>query len=63
VLRATTQSAADLLGVGDDTGTLAPGKRADVVAVAGDPLDLASLRDNIRAVYKDGRLVRGTVGA
>jgi imidazolonepropionase-like amidohydrolase len=63
VLAATTRSAADLLGIGDDTGTLSLGKRADVVAVAGDPLDLDSLRANIRAVYQDGRLVRGAVGA
>jgi imidazolonepropionase-like amidohydrolase len=32
--------------------------RADIVAVAGDPLDLANLKANIRAVYKDGRRVR-----
>src|ERR1035441_10634657 len=63
VLVATTRSAADRLGIGDDTGTLSLGKRADVVAVAGDPLDLDSLRANIRAVYQDGRLVRGAVGA
>jgi hypothetical protein len=30
-----------------------------VVVVAGDPFDLAALRQNIRAVYKDGRAVRG----
>ncbi len=42
-------------------GELSPGKRADIVAVAGDPLDLANLKENIRAVYKDGRQVRGTL--
>jgi imidazolonepropionase-like amidohydrolase len=61
VLVAATRSAADLLGVGDDTGTLRAGLRADLVAVAGDPLDLGRLRENIRAVYQDGRLVRGGV--
>jgi imidazolonepropionase-like amidohydrolase len=59
VLVASTRSAAELLGMQDETGTLDPGKRADIVAVAGDPLDLPGLKDNIRAVYKDGRLVRG----
>jgi imidazolonepropionase-like amidohydrolase len=59
VLVATTSSAAQLLGLADQTGSLTPGKRADVVAVAGDPFDLAALRQNIRAVYKDGRPVRG----
>ncbi len=60
VLVAATRSAADLLGPRDEAGELSPGKRADIVAVAGDPLDLANLKENIRAVYKDGRQVRGT---
>ncbi len=59
VLAATTHSAAQLLGLADQTGTITPGKRADLVVVAGDPFDLAALRQNIRAVYKDGRAVRG----
>ncbi|HEX8005168.1 MAG TPA: amidohydrolase family protein [Trebonia sp.] len=61
VLAATTSSAAELLGLGDQAGSLSPGKRADVVVVAGDPFDLAGLRQNIRAVYKDGQLVRASV--
>ena len=44
---------------GAGIGTLTPGKRADIVVVAGDPFDLANLKANIRAVYADGRLVRG----
>lgn len=59
VLAATTSSAAQLLGVADDTGTIMAGKRADIVAVAGDPLELASLKQNIRAVWQGGELVRG----
>jgi imidazolonepropionase-like amidohydrolase len=58
VLVATTSSAAELLTMAGETGSLTPGKRADVVVVAGDPLDFASLKANIRAVYKDGRAVR-----
>jgi imidazolonepropionase-like amidohydrolase len=59
VLAATTSSAAELLGLAGEAGSLTPGKRADVVAVAGDPFDFASFKANIRAVYKDGHLVRG----
>jgi imidazolonepropionase-like amidohydrolase len=59
VLVASTSSAAELLGIADQTGTLSPGKRADLVAVEGDPFDLASLKSAIRLVYKDGRAVRG----
>ena len=59
VLTATTSSAADLLQVADETGTIMPGKRADIVVVTGDPFDLPSLKQNVRAVYRDGTQVRG----
>jgi imidazolonepropionase-like amidohydrolase len=59
VLTATTSSAAELLQVADETGTIMPGKRADIIILAGDPLDLANLKSNIRAVYVGGRRVRG----
>lgn len=53
-LAATTRSAAELMGLGADLGTLAPGKLADVVAVAGDPFDLAGLGDRVEQVWKAG---------
>ncbi len=53
-LVATTRTAADLLGVSDQLGTLEPGKRADLVVVDGDPLDLDKLPDRISQVWKDG---------
>jgi imidazolonepropionase-like amidohydrolase len=53
-LVAATSSAADLLGVSDELGTIAPGKRADLVVVDGDPLELSSLPDRIDQVWKDG---------
>jgi len=58
-LVATTRTAAELLGVADELGTLEPGKRADVVAIDGDALDLDGLGSRIRAVWKDGRQVVG----
>ncbi|HEY4348631.1 MAG TPA: amidohydrolase family protein, partial [Gaiellaceae bacterium] len=56
-LVAATSSAAELLGIGDSAGTIEPGKRADLVVVEGDPLDVVGLRDRIAAVYQDGALV------
>ena len=57
-LVATTRSAAELMGLEAELGTLEAGKRADLVLVEGDALDVASLADRISAVYKDGeRLV------
>ncbi|MGH2357787.1 MAG: amidohydrolase family protein [Candidatus Limnocylindria bacterium] len=60
---ATTSSAAELLGLDAELGTLEPGKRADLVVVDGDPLDVATLADRVDAVYMDGRQVAGPMPA
>ena len=55
VLAMATTEAAEALGVGGDTGRLAPGYRADLLVVEGDPLaDLAALRE-VRLVVAGGR--------
>jgi imidazolonepropionase-like amidohydrolase len=54
VLAATTSSAAELMGLGDELGRLAPGYRADVVVVDGDAFDLPALAGNVREVWQDG---------
>jgi imidazolonepropionase-like amidohydrolase len=59
VLLATTRTAAELMGLERELGTIEPGKRADVVAVAGDAFDFSDLTDRIERVYQDGRLVAG----
>jgi imidazolonepropionase-like amidohydrolase len=59
VLVATTKTAAELMGLRGELGTLEPGKRADLVVVAGDPLDFTDLSSRIERVYQDGRLVVG----
>jgi imidazolonepropionase-like amidohydrolase len=51
---ATTRSAAELMGLEGELGTLEPGKRADLVVIDGDPLDVATLAERIEAVYRDG---------
>ena len=56
-LVATTRSAAELMGLEEELGTLEPGKRADLVVVDGDPLDVATLDQRIEAVYQDGERV------
>ena len=57
VLIAATSSAADLLGVADERGTLEPGKVADFVVVDGDPFELGSLAEHIESVYLGGERV------
>lgn len=54
-IEATTRSAAELMGLQDELGTLEAGKRADLVVVDGDPLDVATLADRVVEVYKDGK--------
>lgn len=56
-LVAATSGAAQLLGLADSIGTIEEGKRADLVVVEGDPLDIRGVRGRIEAVYQDGRLV------
>jgi imidazolonepropionase-like amidohydrolase len=57
VLAACTSSAAELMGYGETLGRLAPGYRADLVVVEGDPFDLADLPNTVREVWQDGRRV------
>jgi imidazolonepropionase-like amidohydrolase len=60
---AGTATAADVCGLGDQVGTLEPGKRADLVVAAGNPLDdIKLLADaaNITLVVQDGRIVKHT---
>jgi len=56
-LRAGTMNAADLLGV-PDRGELAAGKLADIVAVAGDPLEDIRATEKVVFVMKGGRVYR-----
>ncbi|MEV7007042.1 amidohydrolase family protein [Streptosporangium sp. NPDC051022] len=56
-LVAATSSAAELLGLDDQLGTVTAGKRADLVVVDGDPYDFAALKGAIESVYMDGGLV------
>jgi imidazolonepropionase-like amidohydrolase len=58
IIRAVTVNAADMLGWQDRVGAVEPGKFADLVAVAGDPVaDIAEL-ERIRFVMKDGQVIR-----
>jgi len=57
-IQAATSSAADLLGRSDQIGSIEPGKFADVIAVAGDPLKDVSLLENVQFVMKDGKVYK-----
>jgi imidazolonepropionase-like amidohydrolase len=54
-----TRSAADLLGAADSVGSIQPGRYADVIAVAGDPLaDITELQ-RLVFVMKGGVVYKG----
>jgi imidazolonepropionase-like amidohydrolase len=57
-LRSATLTGAELLGVQDRLGRVAPGFLADLVAVEGDPTtNIGALISGVRWVMKDGRVV------
>jgi imidazolonepropionase-like amidohydrolase len=57
-LATATTNAADLLGMKQSLGAVAPGYYADIVAVSGDPLsDIHVVIDSVRWVMKGGNVV------
>lgn len=62
-IRTATASAAALIGVEDRLGTVAAGKLADVIAVAGNPLDDLRRLERVAFVMKDGTVYKQAAGA
>jgi imidazolonepropionase-like amidohydrolase len=57
-----TQIAAEVIGLGEELGTIEEGKLADLIVVEGDPLEDIGLllsSEAIRLVMKGGKLVKG----
>ncbi len=57
-LKAATVNAADLLGLSSEVGTIEPGKSADIIAVAGDPLTDVKVLKNVAFVMARGEVVK-----
>jgi len=58
IIRAVTTNAAEMLGWEDRVGAVEPGKFADLVAVAGDPIADISQLGQVRFVMKGGQVVK-----
>jgi len=57
-LRSGTSNDADLLGIAQAVGTLEKGKRADIVAMPGDPTADITATERVSFVMKDGKIIR-----
>lgn len=58
---ATTKTAAECMGIGDEIGTVEPGKVADLILVSENPLERIHVVEderNIRFVMKDGKIIK-----
>lgn len=56
-LQAATRVNAELLGLGDELGTIEPGRLADMIAVAGDPLTDMGTLERVSFVMLGGRII------
>ena len=56
-LSAATRVNAEILGLADRTGTVEPGKAADLVVVSGNPLASMRALDRVHLVIAEGRLI------
>jgi imidazolonepropionase-like amidohydrolase len=61
-LLAGTRWGAEACRIDKDVGTLQPGKRADLIAIDGDPLKDMAAMERVRTVVKDGVTGDGLVG-
>ncbi len=61
VLRTATSTTAKVLGMDSMIGRVAPGLRADLIAVAGDPTSNISAVRQVRFVMKDGVVYRNDI--
>ena len=59
VLRAATLHGAEIIGFGQDLGSIEPGKMADLVILDRNPLDDIRNTNTVRYVMKNGELFEG----
>ncbi len=58
IIKSATLTAAELLGVKNELGSIEKGKIADLIAVKGNPLTDIKLLENIPFVMKEGRIYK-----
>ena len=72
VIKIATENGAQAMGVAQDRGTIAEGKRADLIVIKGNPVENIKAIHNIETVFKEGvgydpvalrKSVMGSIGA
>jgi imidazolonepropionase-like amidohydrolase len=53
-IQSATINAADLIGIKEKTGSIKPGKKADIIAVVTNPIDDISILEQVQFVMKNG---------
>jgi imidazolonepropionase-like amidohydrolase len=61
-IQTATINDADLLGWSDKIGTLEAGKRADIIAVDGDPLQDVTTLQHVKFVMNGGAVMKNEYG-
>lgn len=62
-IRSATMNAAELMGLGSQTGVIEVERLADIIAVEGDPLSDVRALERVRFVMKDGHVYRNSGAA
>ncbi len=62
-IQSATSRAAELLDRKGQLGVIAPGAYADLVAIAGDPIENVKLLENVAFVMKDGKVFRNDLAS
>ncbi len=57
-IQSATIGAADLIGKPAEIGSIRPGKKADLIAVKGDPLADIAVLEKVQFVMKDGKVIK-----
>ncbi len=57
-IQSATINAADLIGKKAELGSISPGKKADLIAVSGDPVTDVSVLEKVLFVMKDGKVIK-----
>jgi imidazolonepropionase-like amidohydrolase len=60
-IKATTSVPAEMLNQANNIGAIQAGRKADLIAVMGNPLDDISLLEKVDFVMKDGSVVKNEI--